>query len=223
VDEPIAHILKAGLVAWLTAGGDEDVVSTVEALHRGGVSVAAFQGPASALSQAVGRARTAFAGRVLMGAAGIRGAEEARAAVRAGAEFVFAIGGDPEVVDVCRDARALIIPGAFTPIEIREAWSVGTGLVALFPAGGTGPEYVRDILRAMPDVRIAVAGGIAPENAGEFIRAGAAAVVAVMESTRDYDAVLRRARGFVDAIDRARARLARPAPPLRPIEGPDIR
>jgi 3-keto-L-gulonate-6-phosphate decarboxylase len=76
-------------------------------------------------------------------------------------------------------------------------------------------------------VSVVVAGGITPENAGEFIRAGAAAVVTGDEwgvgEARGYDAMTRQAHAFVETIDRARTRPGRPAPPARPIEGPDIR
>jgi 2-dehydro-3-deoxyphosphogluconate aldolase/(4S)-4-hydroxy-2-oxoglutarate aldolase len=227
VDEPIVHIPKAGLILWVTVRSDEDVVPIVDALHRGGVTTVALQATTSALPQAVGRARAAFARRVLIGAAGVRTAEETRDAVRAGAEFVLTTGADPEVIQACQDARALAIPGAFTPTEIGQAWNLRTGLVALFPAGRVGPGYVRDVLRSMPDITAVATGGVTPENAGEFIRAGAAAVVAIEEpdagEARDYDAMTRHARALVDTIERARARPARPTPPVRPIEGPDIR
>ncbi|HSB79184.1 MAG TPA: bifunctional 4-hydroxy-2-oxoglutarate aldolase/2-dehydro-3-deoxy-phosphogluconate aldolase, partial [Candidatus Methylomirabilis sp.] len=142
VDNPIIHIPRAGLIIWVTAGSDEDVVPRVEALHRGGVTAVALQATPLALAQAMGRLRAAFARRVLIGAAGVRTAEEARVALGGGAEFVLTTSADPEVIQVCRDARVLAIPGAFTPTEIRQAWSLQTGLVALFPAGRVGPEYV---------------------------------------------------------------------------------
>lgn len=227
VDEPIVHIPRAGLIVWVTAGSDEDVVPVVEALHRGGVTVVAIQVATPALPQTIGRARAAFLRRVLIGAAGVRTAEEAREAVRAGAEFVLTTHADPEAIRACQDARVLAIPGAFTPTEIRQVWNLRTGLVALFPAGRVEPGYVRDVLRTMPDVRAVAMGGVTPENAGEFIQAGAAAVVAIEEArageARDYDTLTRHARAFIEAIDRARARLARRAPPVRPLEGPDIR
>ena len=227
VDDPIVHIPKAGLVAWVTVRHDEDVVPLVEALHRGGVTAVALQASTLALPQAVGRARTAFARRVLIGVTGVHSAEEARDAARAGAEFLLTASVDPEVTRACQEARVLTIPGAFTPTEVRQAWAQRTGLVALFPAGGLGPAYVRDVLRAMPDIALVTAGAITPEHAGELIRAGAAAVVTSDEwevgESRDYDVVTRRARAFVEAIDRARVRAVRPTPPVRPVEGPDIR
>lgn len=227
VDEPIVHIPNVGLVVRVAINDQEDVVPIVEAVHRGGVTAVALQATTQAMPQAMGRARTTFARRVLIGAAGVRTAEEAREAVRAGAEFVLMPSVEPEAIQVCKEARVLAIPGAFSATEIGQAWNLRTGLVALFPAGRVGPAYLRDLLREMPGITVVAAGGITPENAGEFIRTGAAAVVASDEAeigeARDYDAMTRWARAFVDAIDRARGRAVRPTPPTRPIEGPDVR
>lgn len=227
VDDPIVHIPKAGLVARVVVQDAEDVIPVVEALQRGGVTAVALQGTKRAIPQAIGRARAAFARRVLIGVSGVHGAQDVEEAVRAGAEFVLMTSVEPEAIRVCQDARVLAIPGAFTATEIGQAWRLRTGLVAVFPAGRVGPGYVRDLLREAPDIAVVADGGITPENAGEFIRAGAAAVVASDDwdvgGERDSDAMTRRARAFVETIDRARMRPLRPAAPTRPIEGPDIR
>ena len=227
VDDPVVHIPKAGLVARVAVQDAEDTLRIVEALQRGGVTAVALQATVQAMPQAIGRARAAFARRVLIGAAGVRAPQEAQEVVRAGAEFVLMSSLEPEAIRVCRDARVLAIPGGFTATEIGQAWSLRTGLVALFPAGQVGPAYVREVLRDAPGMSLVAVGGITPENAGEFIRAGAAAVVASDEwgagEARDHEAMTRQARAFVETIDRARMRPVRPAPPLRPIEGPDIR
>jgi 2-dehydro-3-deoxyphosphogluconate aldolase/(4S)-4-hydroxy-2-oxoglutarate aldolase len=226
VDEAIVHIPKAGLVVWAVLGDAEDAVPTVDALHRGGVTAVALQGAAPALLQAIERAHAAFSRRVLVGA-GVRTAEEAREAARAGAEFVLLTGVDAEAVRACQDARALTIPSGFSATEIGYAWRLGTGLVGIFPAGPAGPGYVRHVIRVVPDARVVAVGGIGPENAADFLRAGAVAVVALEESpageARDYDAMTRHARALADAVERARAHPSRPAPPPRPVEGPDIR
>jgi 2-dehydro-3-deoxyphosphogluconate aldolase / (4S)-4-hydroxy-2-oxoglutarate aldolase len=227
VDDPIVHIPKVGLVARVTVQDAEDAVRVVEALQRGGVTVVSLQASMRAMPQAIGRARAAFARRVLIGASGIHAAQDVQEAVRAGAEFVLMTKVEPEAVRICQDARVLGVPGAFTATEIGQAWSLGTGMVVLFPAGQAGPGYLREVLREAPSVSVIAAGGVTPENAGEFIRAGAAAVVTSDEwgvgEARDYEAMTRQARAFVETIDRARMRPVRPAPPARPIEGPDIR
>jgi 2-dehydro-3-deoxyphosphogluconate aldolase/(4S)-4-hydroxy-2-oxoglutarate aldolase len=227
VDDPIVHIPKVGLVARVVVQNAENVIPVVEALQRGGVTAVALHGARVAIPQAIGRARAVFARRVLIGVSGVHGAQDVEEAVRAGAEFVLMTSVEPEAIRACQDAHVLAIPGAFTATEIGQAWRFRTGLIAVFPAGRVGPGYVRELLREARDVAVVAAGGITPENAGEFIRAGAVAVVASDEreagEARDYDAMTLRARAFVEAVDRARMRSVRPAPPAKPIEGPDIR
>jgi 2-dehydro-3-deoxyphosphogluconate aldolase/(4S)-4-hydroxy-2-oxoglutarate aldolase len=227
VDDPSVHIPKVGLVARVTVDEAEEAIRIVEALQRGGVTAVALQAPVQVMPQAVGRARAAFARRVLIGVSGVHGAQDVEETVRAGAEFVLMTSVEPEAIRVCQDARVLAIPGAFTATEIGQAWRLRTGLVAVFPVGRVGPGYVRDLLREAPDIALVADGGITPENAAEFIRAGAAAVVASDDwdvgGERDSDAMTRRARAFVETIDRARMRPLRPAAPRRLIEGPDIR
>src|ERR687887_207418 len=67
-------------------------------------------------------------------------------------------------------------PGAFTPTEILAAWRAGASFVKVFPASAVGPGYIRDILAPLPFLRLVPSGGVSLENAGEWIRAGAAAV-----------------------------------------------
>jgi len=73
VDDPIVHIPKAGLIARVTVQDAEDALRVVEALQRGGVTAVALQATAREMSRAIGRARAAFARRVLIGASGVYG------------------------------------------------------------------------------------------------------------------------------------------------------
>src|SRR5207249_399191 len=93
----------------------------------------------------------------------------------AGARFVVSPTLTPAVIRVCRDRDIPCMPGAFTPTEIVEAWRAGAPLVKLFPAAAVGPDYVRDLLAPLPFLRLVPSGGVSLENAGDWIRAGAAA------------------------------------------------
>jgi 2-dehydro-3-deoxyphosphogluconate aldolase/(4S)-4-hydroxy-2-oxoglutarate aldolase len=120
----------------------------------------------------------------------VRTAEEARAAVDAGAEAVVGPAFVPEVTAICHELGVPSIPGALTPSEIEAAWRAGAALVKLFPGRLGGPGYVRDVLAPLADVRLLVTGGVDAENAVAFLAAGAVAVGA--DSTRAravYDAV----------------------------------
>src|SRR5207244_2742967 len=82
-----------------------------------------------------------------------------------------------EAVRLGPAARAVpCMPGAFTPTELLAAWRAGAPVVKLFPASAVGPAYIRDVLAPLPFLRLVPSGGVSLENAGDWVRAGAAAV-----------------------------------------------
>ena len=97
---------------------------------------------------------------------------------------------DTKIVEVCRDLGVPPIPGGLTPSELEAAWRSGAPLVKLFPGRLVGPQYVRDVLAPLSDLRLIVTGGIDAENALEFLGAGAVAVgVAASRARAVYEAV----------------------------------
>jgi 2-dehydro-3-deoxyphosphogluconate aldolase/(4S)-4-hydroxy-2-oxoglutarate aldolase len=167
---------------------------------------------------------------LLIGAGTILKADEAKEAIRAGAQFLVAPTLNPEVVRAGLERDVAVIPGAFTATEIAKAWELGAGLVKLFPAGSVGPAYVRDLLGPLSFVPLIASGGVTLENAGAFIRAGAAAigvgralVPRDLVVQRAFAEIETRARSFSEAVQQARARERYAVPPVMPIEGPDIR
>ena len=120
----------------------------------------------------------------------VRTGDEARGAIDAGAEAIVGPAFVPEVGAVCRELGVPWIPGALTPTELEAAWRAGAALVKLFPGRLGGPQYVRDVLAPLADLRLIVTGGIDTTNALEFLRAGAIAVGAAASRARAvYDAV----------------------------------
>jgi 2-dehydro-3-deoxyphosphogluconate aldolase/(4S)-4-hydroxy-2-oxoglutarate aldolase len=49
-------------------------------------------------------------------------------------------------------------------------------LVKVFPATALGPTFFKDVKGPLPDVKLIPTGGVTLDNAGDWIRAGAAAV-----------------------------------------------
>jgi 2-dehydro-3-deoxyphosphogluconate aldolase/(4S)-4-hydroxy-2-oxoglutarate aldolase len=162
-----------------------DVEATVDGLGLPVVEVT-LDSPAALDAIAAMRAR----GDVTVLAGTVRTAAQARAAVEAGAEAIVAPTLVPEVVAACNELGVPSIPGALTPTELEAAWRGGAALVKLFPARLVGPQYVRDVLAPLADLRLMVTGGIDATNAVEFLRAGAIAVGADASRARAvYDAV----------------------------------
>jgi len=153
----------------------------------------------------------------VIGAGTVLDESAARYVIDAGARFVVSPALNPAVIRACRDREVPCMPGAFTPTELLEAWRAGAPVVKLFPASAVGPGYIRDVLAPLPFLRLVPSGGVSLENAGEWIRAGAAAVsvgsalasaaLLTDESTAELTA---RARSFVERVAQARRHLGSP-------------
>jgi len=110
---------------------------------------------------------------LLVGAGTVLGIDEAQRALDAGAAFLVSPVTDPELIGWCAARDVLVLPGAFTPTEMRLATESGARVVKLFPAPPGGPDYVRACLGPFPDLRLFPTAGIHEGNAGEFLAAGA--------------------------------------------------
>ena len=148
----------------------------------------------------------------MIGAGTVLDVKAAREVIARGARFVVSPTFDRFVVRYCNDHHVPCLPGALTPTELLAASRAGAAAVKLFPASAVGPRYLQEVLAPLPFLRVVPSGGVSLENAGEWIRAGAAAVSvgsALVSSGAVRDAawpeLTRRARALVDAVAAARA------------------
>ena len=136
--------------------------------------------------------------QILVGGGTVTDAATARTAVDAGAQFLLSPALSPEMVRVARERGVLAVPGAYTPTEVLAALSGGAELVKIFPAESGGPAHVRAILGPLPHARLLPTGGVRPDNIGEWLDAGAAAVgigsALVGSPSKPVDAAAVRAR-----------------------------
>jgi 2-dehydro-3-deoxyphosphogluconate aldolase/(4S)-4-hydroxy-2-oxoglutarate aldolase len=142
---------------------------------------------------------------VIVGAGSVLDPETARIAILRGATIVVSPTFCPEVIELCHRYDVVVVPGAFTPTEILRAWEAGADLVKVFPAGGLGPGYLRELRGPLPGVRIVPTGGVTLESASEFLAAGAFAV-GLGGALIDREAVARREYGQI--AERGRRLLA---------------
>jgi 2-dehydro-3-deoxyphosphogluconate aldolase/(4S)-4-hydroxy-2-oxoglutarate aldolase len=162
-----------------------DVGATVERL---GLPLVEVTMDSPGALESIARLREDTALTVLAGT--VRTADEASAAIGAGAQAVVAPTTVAEVAAACRALGVPWIPGALTPTEIEAAWRAGAALVKLFPASLGGPAYVRAVLAPLGGVRLLATGGVDAANASAFLEAGAVAVGADSSRARAvYDAV----------------------------------
>lgn len=129
-----------------------------------------------------------LAGTGLIGAGTVLDEETARQAIISGAQFLVAPTIDEGAIRMAHRYGVAIIPGAQTPTEIVAAMSAGADAVKLYPASAANPAVLKDLLGPLPSVPFVPTGGVTPDNAAEWISAGAIAVglgSALSKATRE--------------------------------------
>ena len=206
----IDRLEEAGALGIIRVDHLEDLVRIAQALQKGGLTCVEITmttpGALRAIEEASGEIT-----EVLIGAGTVLDSPTARQAILAGAEFLVTPTVEPDVIEMAHRYGKVVIVGAMTPTEILTAWELGADMVKVFPAGVLGPGYLKAVHGPLPQILLAPTGGITAENAGEFIRAGAAVVCAggwlvdkkaVAEGR--YEVLTERARQLVEAVHSAR-------------------
>lgn len=207
----IDFILESAIIAVVRTRAEADLLPAAEAVRAGGITAVEFTLTSPGALDALKAASRQLGDGVVLGAGTVLDPETARAAILAGARFLVSPTLNLDLIRLARRYGVPAIPGAFTPTEILTAWENGAELVKVFPAGRLGPGYLKDILSPLPQVRLVPTGGVTPENAADFIRAGAVAVAVGGALTspqgagRDrWAAVTEAARTLVQSVNAAR-------------------
>jgi 2-dehydro-3-deoxyphosphogluconate aldolase / (4S)-4-hydroxy-2-oxoglutarate aldolase len=120
--------------------------------------------------------RAKYDGDVLVGCGTIMNPADAERAIDAGAEFIITPVMLPDVIMWCAARKIVCAPGCQTPTELVNAYRHGAPLQKLFPGVAGGPGWVRAVTSALPFLSINPTSGVDLDNAGEYLRAGAASV-----------------------------------------------
>ncbi|MHC4078582.1 MAG: bifunctional 4-hydroxy-2-oxoglutarate aldolase/2-dehydro-3-deoxy-phosphogluconate aldolase [Planctomycetota bacterium] len=186
----------------------EAVVPAMQAAVGGGFRVVEFTLTTPGALAAVAKFRENP--DLLVGAGTVLTKEQAADAVAAGAQFLVSPVVDPKVISWAVENQVLIIPGTFTPTEMRAAHDAGAQIVKLFPGPADGPDYVRACLGPMPFLRIFPTSGVTEDNVQDYLRAGAFGVgfVGCLFHTEDmahgnYLGVRERAQRMVQLVREA--------------------
>jgi len=144
---------------------------------------------------------------VVLGVGTVMTADQASAAIDAGAQFLVTPGLRSEVAAVAVANAVPVFLGALTPTEVAAAVDLGSSAVKIFPAGAFGPKYLSDLHGPYPDVELLPSGGVNADNARAFLDAGALAVCAgtgvvppAQVADGDWADITSRARRFVASL-----------------------
>jgi 2-dehydro-3-deoxyphosphogluconate aldolase / (4S)-4-hydroxy-2-oxoglutarate aldolase len=211
--EKLDLIRETGIIAILRAKSSEHLIAAADAIKAGGVSVIEVTMTTPGALGLIEAAKARYSEDVLFGAGSVLNPETARAAIRAGADFVVAPTLNLEMVALCNRYSIPVMPGCFTPTEALTAWEAGADMIKLFPASVGGADFIKAILSPLPHLEIVPVGGVNLDTAADFIRKGAAAlgigsslVHQKLLDTNGFDELTRRAKAFIAEVQKGRER-----------------
>jgi 2-dehydro-3-deoxyphosphogluconate aldolase/(4S)-4-hydroxy-2-oxoglutarate aldolase len=203
---------NSGLVAVIRAEKAGEAVKIARAVHEGGIVAIEITMTVPDAFAVMEEVRKSLGGRILLGAGTVLDAENARRAIKAGAEFIVSPILNMDIIKVCRKQGKIAIPGAFTPTEIVAAWKSGADIVKIFPASVGGPGLIKDLRGPFPQIKFLPTGGVTLENVAQFIKAGAVAVAVGSNiidkkavSLGKFEVITENSRKFLEAVKNARA------------------
>lgn len=170
------RLLNERAVAVLRADDSEVLPSIAEALLAGGISAIEVTMTVPGALDALDDVRSVVGDDGIVGVGSATEVGDVRGAVEAGAEFVVSPVFKRALVDAAHEQDVPAIPGALTPTELQTAHEAGADVVKVFPASTLGKDYLGAVKAPLPHLRLCPTGGVSLDDAGDWLRAGAAMV-----------------------------------------------
>lgn len=210
--EDVARQLEEiGAAAVIRMTETNKLLRVAEAIAEGGIPAIEVTMTVPGAIEMIEAVKQELGTDVLLGAGSVTTPEQARQVCEAGARFVVSPIFKEEVVEATRAEGAAALPGAFTPTEIQRAYEAGADFVKVFPASILGMKFVKAVRAPLPHLKLVPTGGVSLDNAGDWLRAGAAMVgvgSALLDkhaiANGDYAALTENARRLRASIDAAR-------------------
>ena len=180
-EEVIKCIEATKVVAIIRGMAPEICVKLAKAYQEGGIRLVEVTfnqvGNLEDTVTAIKAIRAAFsdmhvgAGTVITGA-------QLDLAIAAGAEFIVTPNCNPAIIRKANAAGLVTMPGTITPTEMVTAHEAGADYVKVFPVRVLGPAYIKDVLAPLKHLKLIAVGGVSPENAADYLKAGCVGIAA---------------------------------------------
>jgi len=164
-----ARLDRAPVVPLVQADKPEAAVASARALLAGGLGVIEVVLRTDRALVCLQQVVDSVPGAIV-GAGTVLNADQARAAIDAGAAFIVSPGLDEAVVHVAQAADLPVFPGIATATELQRAWNLGLDTVKFFPASLAGGTAMLKALAAVfRGVRFMPTGGVSAANLAEYL------------------------------------------------------
>ncbi|QGH33947.1 bifunctional 4-hydroxy-2-oxoglutarate aldolase/2-dehydro-3-deoxy-phosphogluconate aldolase [Gracilibacillus salitolerans] len=208
----LQRMLDTGVVAVMRKTTPETIIPIAKALRDGGVTSLEITVETPKVLTLIEKVKDELGDEVMVGAGTVLDAETARAALMAGASFIFSPTVREETIEMTKRYGAVSVAGAFTPTEILTAYEKGADMIKVFPASVVGPKFFKDIKGPLPHIPLMPTGGVDVDNTSDYIEAGAVAVGAGSTLVKQTDQITEnyltdltnKAKEFVQAVEMGR-------------------
>jgi len=210
--EVFNRMMSEGLIPVIRVTSAQEAIDVADAYKEGGGSLIEITMSVQGAIDVIKELSRKYGDEIIMGAGTVLDPETGRAALLAGAQFIVSPTLNLDLIHLARRYSVMVIPGTMTPTEILTAWNAGADLVKVFPVAQLGgPEYIKALRGPLPQILYVPTGGVNLQNAGDFIKAGAAAIgvggelidkKAVKE--KKFHIITENTRAFLRAIQEAR-------------------
>ncbi|QUO47892.1 MULTISPECIES: bifunctional 4-hydroxy-2-oxoglutarate aldolase/2-dehydro-3-deoxy-phosphogluconate aldolase [Halorubrum] len=212
MDETLSRLDDSGVVAVLRGVPADQLIEIAEALREGGVTAVEITADTPGVADLIEEVTASFDDEVVVGTGTVLDSETARTTLMAGAEFVVSPSLHEDVIETCNRYGAVSAPGVMTPTEAVRGYEAGADFVKVFPAKTVGPAHLGAMKGPLGQIPMMPTGGVGPDNAADYIDAGAFAVGAGgalvdydAAERGDYEVITETAREFVQVVENARA------------------
>lgn len=207
------YMTQHGIVAVVRADSADGLTRIVEAIMEGGVRCIEVTMTTPGALNCIETASKNLAGAdVSIGVGSVLDAETVRLAVLAGAQYVASPITSREVIDMAHRYGKPVMPGAFTPTEIYNAWLMGGDVIKVFPASCGGLDYIKAVRAPLPQIPLIPTGGVDLDNLADFVKAGVTLIGAggnlvskKLIEAKDYKGLTENARRYTEAFMQARS------------------
>lgn len=208
----LKRISDCGVVAVVRAENADQAVKIADACAAAGIAALEITFTVPGAADVIKKLAEVYnKGEIIVGAGTVLDSETARIAILAGAQYVVSPCINAETIKLCNRYQVAVMPGAMTIKEVVEAMELGADIVKVFPGEAFGPGIIKAIKGPIPQAKLMPTGGVALDNVGEWIKAGAVAVgvggsLTAGAKTGDYASITTIGKQFVEKVKAARGK-----------------
>jgi 2-dehydro-3-deoxyphosphogalactonate aldolase len=192
------------VIAILRGVDPEQVVQIGEAIYKAGISIIEVPLNSPRPLASIANLVQAMGDRCVIGAGTVLTEADVVEVAAVGGEIAVSPYTNPQVIELSLQAGLVPMPGWATATEAFTAYQSGARYLKCFPAATYGPEHIKGLRAVLPqDCQLLAVGGVAAEDAGQWLTAGVDGFGIGSELYRPGDSaeqVGKAARAVVDAI-----------------------